>query len=367
MSPVLSGRLDSIRVGLVGAGWFGGIHLDTWNAIDGVDVVAVCDIDTSLRAGLKDQRPQNSFHRDLGIGNRKAPSWNFYSDIAQLLDREQLDVLDIVAPEAEHYSLAKTGLLAGLPVIVEKPFVLSAEEAISLCQISTDTGHHVYVGNILRFDSRQIALKDVIAASGDGVRHMSFQRHFQVAAQSVYGRIHPFFGACIHDVDLAIWFMGAYPSRVFAVGRSWNQKKHPDVVVGILEWPDGAYAVLQNTWHLAPSCPYGFEFETKIFLKDSTCIVRNHPDLEIWSADGVKAPELFFWPVAAGVRTGALRRELAHFADCLRLSVPSDRVPYFDACAGVAVAEALIRSSKSGGWEPVPGVPRDFVRSGSHL
>lgn len=342
---------SDVRIGLVGAGWFGSIHLETWESVPGAKVVAVCDIDTRLREGASVDRTQDSFHQAAAIRKQKSRDYTFYSDLAEMLNREDLDVLDVVVPEAAHFAVVEVGLRAGLPVIVEKPFVTEAHQAVELCRLACEMGTNLYVGNILRFDPRQMALKETISASAHPIRHMSFQRHFQVSAQKVYGRIHPFFGACVHDIDLAIWFMGGPPVRVLAVTRSWNREQHPDVVVGLAEWQDGAYAVFQNAWHVAQSCPYGFEFETKVFLRDATCIIRNQPDLELWTAEGVRAPEFFFWNLAAGITSGALRNELSHFYECVRLGVPSDRIPSRDACAGIAVAEALVHSSETAEWE----------------
>jgi hypothetical protein len=133
------------------------------------------------------------------------------------------------------------------------------------------------------------------------------------------------------------------------VTQSFLGRDTADVATGTLWLDGGAIAILQNTWHLAASCPYGFTFETTVHAAGTTYSVRNEPDVHVWGADGVAAPELHFWPRIGGARRGALVDELAHFAACARRGVDSPVIPLDDAVHVIAVAEALQRSARDGG------------------
>jgi len=63
-------------------------------------------------------------------------------DLAKLLEdyKSSLDVAFIVTPHAYHYEQAKACLEAGLDVLLEKPMVVTAEEAQSLIEVRDRTG-----------------------------------------------------------------------------------------------------------------------------------------------------------------------------------------------------------------------------------
>ncbi len=68
-------------------------------------------------------------------------------DLSRFLARYagQLDVVFILTPHAYHHDQAKACLEAGLDVLLEKPMVMTAEEARSLIQTRDRTGKHLVV------------------------------------------------------------------------------------------------------------------------------------------------------------------------------------------------------------------------------
>lgn len=332
-----------VRVGQVGLGWFGRIHASAWLAVPEVELVGVCDRDESLLRGGTHDAAQSSFHVDAADDALILPdSVARYSDVEDLLASD-IDVLDVVVDETGHAELVRRGLEAGLHVVVEKPVALSAAEVRELVALARRRDRQLYAGQVLRFDTRNVTIGDRLR--GASLRHLSLQRNFQRSAHAVYGRIHPVFGAMVHDIDLAHWYVGRRPDAVTAFASSFLGQPTPDVLDVVLHWDDGIRAVLQNSWHLAPSCPYGFEFECKVQTDTATFVVRNEPDVQIWDADSVTSPEMHFWPSNHGRRTGALRAELEHFARCAAAGIPSDRVPLEQVMWTAEVADAVIAAS----------------------
>ncbi|HEY1585878.1 MAG TPA: Gfo/Idh/MocA family oxidoreductase [Polyangia bacterium] len=342
-----------LRVGLVGFGWFGRIHAQAWARVPSVELVAICDRDAAALENGGGALPQDAFHRDAGHAVADGPRASRYQSLEAMLAAERLDLVDVVAPEAEHVALARSALAAGVDVIVEKPFASVAAEARALVAEARALGRRLYAGHILRFDRRHRALKEDLDSRGAALRHLSLQRHFQSSALAVYGRSHPFLAALVHDIDIALWLTGRRVARVQATTHGWRSPATVDVAVGQLRWDDGLVATLQNSWHLAAGCPYGFEFDTRVFADGATYTLRNEPVLQVWDGAGAAAPELFFWPLVGGQRDGALVDELTHFAGCAAAGIESSRVPLDDVVHGLEVAEALVRASHSQQWEPV--------------
>lgn len=341
-----------VRVGVVGLGWFGRTHLDAWASVRGATVVGVCDRDPdALRGDIN--HAQQDFHSDAGGGqvSTTAPAVAQHASLDALLD-SGIDLLDVVVTEDQHEACVRTALEAGVDVVVEKPLALDATAATELIRTADRLGRHIYVGQVLRFDPRHVALAELVR--GSELRHLSLTRNFQTSAHGVYGRTHPVLNAAVHDIDLAVWLVGRAPDRVAAYASHFLERIHPDVVDLVLEWEGGVRAVVQNSWHLPPTCPFGFTFDCTVQAVDGTYIVRSEPVVQAWSAEGVTSPELFFWPRYAGARRGALVEQLQHFADCAAGHRPSHRVPLTDVVAVMNTCQAAMEALSTGQSQPVP-------------
>ncbi|WP_437884553.1 Gfo/Idh/MocA family protein [Pseudomonas sp. LRF_L74] len=341
---------STLKVCIVGFGWFGRLHVDAWMAIEDIEIVALCDSSPDAFRPAA-QHYQDNFHRN-SKHSRETLIYNIprFSDIAVALQEVYCDIVVVTTPEASHAAIVRVALIAGCHVVVEKPFTTNPAEAVELTQQSQANGLHLFIGNILRWDDRYVHLLDDQQFDKNTLRYMSFQRNFQQSALEVYGRVHPFFGACIHDIDLAIWAKGRRPDRVFgSVARSREQHRII-CAIGLLEWNDGTQATLQNNWLLHKSTPAGFTFESQFFLEEQTLVVHSQPTVSIENSRESIWPDLFFWPTINGQRSGALVRELAHFVDCIKSDRASERMSLEHACWGIETADALIRSSESRTW-----------------
>jgi len=76
-----------LRVGIVGAGFWAKYQLAAWGEIEGAKVVAVCDKDRAKAEAL---------------GIKKV-----HDDAAAMLEKEKLDVVDIITSPDTHVELVK--------------------------------------------------------------------------------------------------------------------------------------------------------------------------------------------------------------------------------------------------------------------
>jgi len=336
--------MDRVKIGLVGFGWFGKKHFAVWNDIDFVEVVAIADknIDNVIKMN---KVLQEKFHTETGDLKLKLEGISFYKSLNELLAHEDVDVIDVVVDEENHYSVVKTALEHDKDVIVEKPFVTKLVHAEKLVKMASQNGKNIYVGHILRFDVRNRYIKDYIEKGRLGdVRYLSFKRNFQPLAHEVYGRTHPIFSAMIHDIDLALWFTGRKVVKVHAFAKHLLNRENPDVIIAILEFEDDILCRIENIWHVSTQCPFGFEYEIAVYGSKSTILQSNVPNIRVWGENRVEYPELFFWPLIGEKIDGALRDELEHFARCIKEGRPSDIVPLNDVVEGIKIAEMLKRS-----------------------
>jgi len=121
--------VDTIRVGMVGAGWIAQQHRGVLDSMADARLAAVCDIDLE-RAGVL----------AAGTGART------YSDWRDLLDREDLGALFVCTPPRSHRDPAVAALSHGLPVYLEKPIARTLEDAAEIVAAAEGTGTVCAVG-----------------------------------------------------------------------------------------------------------------------------------------------------------------------------------------------------------------------------
>lgn len=103
------GANDDIRVAIVGIRSKGKEHIDDFRKIDGVRVVALCDVDKDILA----ERAQKFTERNEKIST--------YTDVRRVLDDKDIDAVVIATPNHWHSLMTIWACQAGKDVYVEKP------------------------------------------------------------------------------------------------------------------------------------------------------------------------------------------------------------------------------------------------------
>jgi predicted dehydrogenase len=124
-----------IRVGVVGLGRMGMLHLLNCLKIEGVNVVAVAD--SSKRALKKAEA--------LGVKNS-------YSDYHDLLNRSsEIDAIVLSLPNFMHFESIKLSLESGLNVFAEKPMANSVDDCKEIVRLVGKSGRRLMVGHCMRY------------------------------------------------------------------------------------------------------------------------------------------------------------------------------------------------------------------------
>lgn len=167
-----------VRLGLVGAGVFGGYH--GWKIHDhpGAKLFGVHDIDGAAARALGDK-----------FGAQCA------NTIADLFDR--VDAVVLTTPAHTHGALALQALEAGIHVFVEKPMALNLDAADAMIEAASARGLVLHVGHQERHVAAALGLLD-----GALVPHKMISRRCMPAT----GRgedVSVVMDLMIHDLDLA--------------------------------------------------------------------------------------------------------------------------------------------------------------------
>lgn len=123
-------RNRKVRIGVVGAGHIANSsHLPVLVKLPRAEVTAVCDKDEDAA-----QRVIKRF---------KIPK--FYVDLAQMLEKEQVDVIDILTPSDTHADLVTQAMQHGCHCLMEKPLSVSTTDADRVINVAEETGLGLFV------------------------------------------------------------------------------------------------------------------------------------------------------------------------------------------------------------------------------
>ena len=121
--------MDTIRVGMIGAGWIAQEHRRVLGSLAEAELVAICDLDRERAEALAE-----------GTGART------YQDWRDLLDHEDLGALIVCVPPAAHREPTVTALGHGLPVYLEKPIARTSDDAAEIVAAAERSGTVCAVG-----------------------------------------------------------------------------------------------------------------------------------------------------------------------------------------------------------------------------
>ena len=280
-----------LRVGLIGAGWYGKSDLFRLMQVAPVEVIALCDPDRNMltQAGQLVAARQKS---------RKTP--RLYGDYQKLLAENQLDIVLIGSPDHWHPLQMVDAVKSGAHVYVQKPISVDVLEGEAMVAAARKYGKTVQVGTQRKSTPHLIqAKKDIIDAGllgkvahvemycyyhmrnngnppiqavpdffdyemwtgpaplrpYDGLPHTRWWRTFNEYGNGILGDM------CVHMFDTARWMLGlGWPRRISSEGGIYVQKEGKsnitDTQSAVFEYDDLNCVWQHRTWGTPPDPDY---------------------------------------------------------------------------------------------------------------
>jgi predicted dehydrogenase len=119
----LSDGLNRLRVGLIGIGGVGRLHLEAYRRSAAVEVVALCDAD-----------PKRVAEAAATCGAAT------YTDHQSMLAAESLDIVCILTPPASRLRIVADVASAGVAILIEKPMATTRADAEEMRRLCDDAG-----------------------------------------------------------------------------------------------------------------------------------------------------------------------------------------------------------------------------------
>jgi predicted dehydrogenase len=228
---------EKIRLGMIGAGNIGRVHMETFKQVAGAEITAITDV---FIPGAEKAAA------DFGIGQ-------VHSSAETLIQDEQIDAVIIGVPNQFHAALTIQALKAGKHVLLEKPMALNLEEARQIVKAQQEYKKIVMVAHQMRWEWPSLQVKEQIekGALGDiyNAKAGWFRRKgipgwgtwFTQTAQSGGG---PLIDIGVHMLDLSLYLMGN-PKPVSVFGSTYAEFGPKRRGIGTWGTPDwtGTYDV----------------------------------------------------------------------------------------------------------------------------
>ncbi|MDE0184156.1 MAG: Gfo/Idh/MocA family oxidoreductase [Candidatus Poribacteria bacterium] len=249
--------MQKINVGIVGAGAIGKAkHLVSHREVEGVSVIAVCDID--------EERARYCAH-DYDIEH-------VFTDYHQLIAMPEIDAISVCTPNNFHAAPTIAALNAGKHVICEKPLAGNAEDGQAMVNAARASGKILQIGLQSRFGKGARTLRKLWEEGLFGHvyyaravtmrrRGMGLSPTFMVKSISGGG---PLIDIGVHELDVLLWMIGCpKPVEVFgSVAQrfghrhdivnpvDWDRAKYDveDFAMGTIRFEDGLTVTLESAW-----------------------------------------------------------------------------------------------------------------------
>ena len=291
-----------LKVGVLGAGHLGKIHLRLLNQSEKYELV-----------GFYDAFEENANKVAAEFGYKK------FDSIAELI--AAVDVIDIVTPTMQHFDCAKQVIEAGKHVFIEKPIsntVAEAEEIIALAKKHNVKGQ---VGHVERFNPAFTAVKDKI-------NNPMFIETHRLAEFNPRGTDVPVvLDLMIHDIDAILSVVKSKVKSVNASGVAVISDS-PDISNARIEFENGCVANITSSRISMKNMRKSRFFQKDAYISvdylDKVCEVvrmKDAPevpgdfDMILQNAEGVKKQIYFDNPQVDA--NNAILDELETFADAI--------------------------------------------------
>jgi predicted dehydrogenase len=245
------GIVRMLRVGILGAGYFGAVHARALSALPEVQLVAVCAETEALA---------DAFAAEHG--------GKPYGDWQAFLADSGVDAVAVAAPHQLHCEMAVAAAEAGKHVLLEKPMARTVAECSRIIAAAERSGVTLMIGHLLHFSLPGLVARRIIASGelGRPVLGSSAllklwmepnRRGWHLDAASGGGML---MTAGIHALDLLIWLMGGQVEAVSAATATlFHAQAADDSSMLLLRFADGRFGQVASVGYRDGGTTYGMD------------------------------------------------------------------------------------------------------------
>jgi predicted dehydrogenase len=220
---------DQIRIGVIGAGYWGPKLIRNFHELGETRIEIVADLDEERLYKLQRTFPSvqvTTNYRDL-----------FRSGVVAIV---------IATPVLTHFNLARESLLNGKHVLVEKPLTASSWQARELVDLASERNLRLMVGHVFEYNPAVQVVRDIIHRGELG------QIYFFDMVRATLGLfqedVNVIWDLAPHDFSILRFVLGCDPISVSARGQAYIRPGVHDVAYITANFPNAVQAHIRVSW-----------------------------------------------------------------------------------------------------------------------
>ncbi len=322
-----------MKIGLIGSGFMGGVHLSAIERLDGATLVAVA----SRTKPIADGPARGNLHHLKTAALPEHVRW--YADWRQMIVDPEIDAIDICLPTQMHREVALRAFELGKHVLCEKPMALTTEDCDVMLEAAAKSGRTFMVAQVLRFMFPYQYADSFVQEVGRGAvtactmhRRTGYPQWSEWLAREEYSG-----GAIVdllsHDIDMALVMFGL-PETVSAVSIG-----EIDTLRGTLRYAGGLEVMIEGGW-MTPEVEFSAGF--RIDAAGASVVLEGDRlrRLSTGLDETVVIPE-----------HDPYQDEIGYFVECAKSGAAPERCLPEESARALRVANLLRASRSEGGRE----------------
>jgi predicted dehydrogenase len=236
----------TVKFGIIGCGYISKHHIEAIVQCTDAKLLAISDLQNDRMTEAI------SYYRMMSDEKQTIYQYENYTD---MLKNNDVDVVVICTISSLHAEMAKSSLLAGKHVILEKPMTLSLKEADEIIQLANANNCKMMVCHQMRFRPVMQEIKNIIDDGKLGrlylgVASIRLNRSPEYYSDATWRGDWSKDGGMlinqgIHVIDLLQWFLGDV-EKVYGDLTTFSKlKETEDVALGVLSFTNQAKGVIE--------------------------------------------------------------------------------------------------------------------------
>lgn len=332
--------MTNLRFAIIGCGVIGNIHAECISDLEDAELVAVCDVieDRSKKLGEK-------------------YNCSFYTDINLMLQKENIDIVNICTPSGLH---AKCGVIcakAKKHIICEKPIDVNEENAMMLINACEEAGVKLSVISQHRFDSGIVELKKAVENGELGKLYFGGSHTKWYRSQEYYdsgdwrgtweldggGAL---MNQSIHYVDMLQYIMGSIDNLYANCATLGHERiEVEDEAVATVRFKNGAIGIIEGNTNAYP----GLSTRLDIYAEKATVIIENDKVVLWKNKDGL---ERSIKDMKRNSIAGSSAKDISSYSHMLQFkdmmsAIRDNRKPMVDGYEGLKPLKIILAIYKS--------------------
>ncbi len=225
--------MSKLKIAVIGCGYWGRNLIRNFSALDEVELKAVCDFDLTALSRIK----------------RNYPAVDLKPSFQDVVNDPRIDAIVIATPVSTHYPFARTALLAGKHVLVEKPLATSTSQVLDLIELAEKRSKVLMVDHTFLYTDAVRRVKSWIEAGEIG--GLLYFDAVRISLGLVPSEINVLWDLGAHDFSILSFLCGRDPVSITATGRKHLGHPFESLAYVLADFDDNLIAHFHLNW-LAP-------------------------------------------------------------------------------------------------------------------